>query len=31
MGFEVDGSVQDYQEVGRLVPFVRFIPRTTET
>jgi deazaflavin-dependent oxidoreductase (nitroreductase family) len=31
MGFEVDGSVRDYQEVGRLVPFVRFIPRTTET
>jgi deazaflavin-dependent oxidoreductase (nitroreductase family) len=31
MGFEVDGSVQDYREVGRLVPFVRFIPRATET
>ncbi|MET8002624.1 nitroreductase family deazaflavin-dependent oxidoreductase [Nonomuraea glycinis] len=28
MGFEVDGSVADYREVGRLVPFVRFVPRT---
>ncbi|MGN9788743.1 nitroreductase family deazaflavin-dependent oxidoreductase [Nonomuraea sp. ZG12] len=31
MGFEVDGSVGDYREVGRLVPFVRFIPRSTGT
>jgi deazaflavin-dependent oxidoreductase (nitroreductase family) len=31
MGFEVDGSVRDYREVGRLVPFVRFIPRSTGT
>ncbi|TDC06909.1 nitroreductase family deazaflavin-dependent oxidoreductase, partial [Nonomuraea longispora] len=24
MGFEVDGSVADYLEVGRHIPFVRF-------
>ncbi|GAA3588239.1 nitroreductase family deazaflavin-dependent oxidoreductase [Nonomuraea rosea] len=24
MGFAVDGSVQDYREVGRRIPFVRF-------
>ncbi|MGI5151084.1 nitroreductase family deazaflavin-dependent oxidoreductase [Plantactinospora sp. CA-294935] len=27
MGFEVDGSVSDYREVGRRIPFVRFTPR----
>ncbi|MFI6925316.1 nitroreductase family deazaflavin-dependent oxidoreductase [Nonomuraea spiralis] len=26
MGFAVDGSVADYREVGRHIPFVRFIP-----
>ncbi|MGP3921039.1 nitroreductase family deazaflavin-dependent oxidoreductase [Nonomuraea sp. 10N515B] len=29
MGFAVDGSVDDYREVGRRIPFVRFTPRTT--
>ncbi|WP_214409168.1 nitroreductase family deazaflavin-dependent oxidoreductase [Sphaerisporangium fuscum] len=28
MGFAVDGSLEDYREVGRHIPFVRFIPRT---
>ena len=28
MGFEVDGSVRDYRELGRAVPFVRFVPRS---
>lgn len=27
MGFAVDGSVADYREVGRRIPFVRFTPR----
>lgn len=27
MGFMVDGSVEDYREVGRHVPFIRFTPR----
>jgi len=27
MGFAVDGSAEDYREVGRRVPFVRFVPR----
>ncbi|MCO5974021.1 nitroreductase family deazaflavin-dependent oxidoreductase [Actinoallomurus soli] len=27
MGFAVDGSVEDYREVGRHIPFVRFVPR----
>lgn len=27
MGFAVDGSVDDYREVGRHIPFVRFTPR----
>ncbi|MEE6307961.1 nitroreductase family deazaflavin-dependent oxidoreductase [Plantactinospora veratri] len=27
MGFGVDGSVSDYREVGRRIPFVRFTPR----
>lgn len=34
MGFAVDGSVEDYREVGRHIPFVRFTPhasRTTKT
>lgn len=26
MGFAVDGSVEDYREVGRRIPFVRFTP-----
>ncbi len=26
MGFAVDGSVDDFREVGRHIPFVRFIP-----
>lgn len=26
MGFEVDGSADDYREVGRAIPFVRFTP-----
>lgn len=26
MGFEVDGSVEDYRAVGRELPFVRFVP-----
>ncbi|GAA2426187.1 nitroreductase family deazaflavin-dependent oxidoreductase [Actinomadura vinacea] len=29
MGFAVDGGVDDYREVGRRIPFVRFTPRTT--
>ncbi|MEU4513505.1 nitroreductase family deazaflavin-dependent oxidoreductase [Nonomuraea wenchangensis] len=29
MGFAVDGSVEDYREVGRRIPFVRFVPRAT--
>lgn len=27
MGFEVDGGEADYREVGRAVPFLRFLPR----
>lgn len=27
MGFAVDGSAEDYREVGRHIPFVRFAPR----
>ncbi|MEV0202028.1 nitroreductase family deazaflavin-dependent oxidoreductase [Nonomuraea sp. NPDC050691] len=27
MGFAVDGSVEDYREAGKLIPFVRFTPR----
>jgi deazaflavin-dependent oxidoreductase (nitroreductase family) len=27
MGFEVDGSRDDYRELGRALPFVRFSPR----
>ncbi len=27
MGFEVDGSEADFREVGRRLPFVRFVPR----
>ncbi|WP_219471119.1 nitroreductase family deazaflavin-dependent oxidoreductase [Nonomuraea rhizosphaerae] len=27
MGFAVDGSAEDYREVGRRIPFVRFVPR----
>lgn len=27
MGYAVDGSQEDYREVGRQVPFVRFVPR----
>ncbi|MGC7322869.1 nitroreductase family deazaflavin-dependent oxidoreductase, partial [Mycobacteroides abscessus subsp. massiliense] len=26
MGFEVDGSADDFREVGRAIPFVRFTP-----
>jgi deazaflavin-dependent oxidoreductase (nitroreductase family) len=29
MGFAVDGSVEDYREVGRHIPFIRFMPRTS--
>lgn len=29
MGFAVDGSVEDYREVGRHIPFIRFIPRSS--
>ncbi|MEV0143869.1 MULTISPECIES: nitroreductase family deazaflavin-dependent oxidoreductase [unclassified Nonomuraea] len=29
MGFAVDGSVKDYREVGRRIPFVRFTPRSS--
>ncbi|GAB3971542.1 nitroreductase family deazaflavin-dependent oxidoreductase [Actinoallomurus acanthiterrae] len=29
MGFAVDGSVEDYREVGQRIPFVRFVPRAT--
>ncbi|MCP3798064.1 hypothetical protein NLX83_02220 [Allokutzneria sp. A3M-2-11 16] len=28
MGFRVDGSVEDYREVGQRLPFLRFAPRT---
>ncbi len=28
MGFSVDGSEADFREVGRRMPFVRFVPRT---
>lgn len=28
MGFEVDGSAQDYRELGRNLPFVRLTRRT---
>ncbi|MGW0804673.1 hypothetical protein [Nonomuraea sp. NPDC002799] len=31
IGIAVDGSDGDYREVGRRIPFVRFIPRTTGT
>ncbi|MEV0388521.1 nitroreductase family deazaflavin-dependent oxidoreductase [Nonomuraea sp. NPDC050643] len=31
MGFAVDGSVEDYREVGRRVPFVRFMPHDPRT
>ncbi|MGI5204888.1 hypothetical protein ACQEU6_25325 [Spirillospora sp. CA-108201] len=27
MGFAVDGGVEDYRQVGRHIPFVRFAPR----
>ena len=27
MGFEVDGSVDDFRAVGRELPFIRFVPR----
>jgi deazaflavin-dependent oxidoreductase (nitroreductase family) len=27
MGFEVDGSADDYRAVGRELPFIRFVPR----
>ncbi|MGH3013135.1 MAG: nitroreductase family deazaflavin-dependent oxidoreductase [Gaiellaceae bacterium] len=27
MGFEVDGSAEDYRAVGRELPFIRFVPR----
>jgi deazaflavin-dependent oxidoreductase (nitroreductase family) len=30
MGFAVDGGVEDYREVGRRVPFVRFTPTAGE-
>jgi len=26
MGFEVDGSAEDFREVGQAIPFVRFVP-----
>ncbi|TDD83811.1 nitroreductase family deazaflavin-dependent oxidoreductase [Actinomadura darangshiensis] len=29
MGFAVDGSVEDYRQVGRQIPFVRFTPGTS--
>src|SRR5690606_34219031 len=29
MGFGVDGTIGDYQEVGRHIPFVRFTPRAS--
>ncbi len=29
MGFAVDGSIEDYREVGRHIPFVSFIPVTS--
>lgn len=31
MGFEVDGSERDYRELGRAIPFVRFVPRRAAT
>ncbi|MEU4546792.1 nitroreductase family deazaflavin-dependent oxidoreductase [Nonomuraea dietziae] len=31
MGFAVDGSAEDYREVGRHVPFVQFTPRPGRT
>ncbi len=31
MGFAVDGSAEDYREVGRRVPFVRFTPHASRT
>lgn len=27
MGYDVDGSERDYRELGRAIPFVRFVPR----
>ena len=27
MGFEVDGTAEDYRAVGRELPFIRFVPR----
>ena len=30
MGFEVDGSEADFREVGRHIPFVRFVPADAE-
>lgn len=27
MGFQVDGSIEDYREVGRRIPFIRLMPR----
>lgn len=29
MGFKVDGSEADFRAVGRYLPFIRFVPRTT--
>ncbi|MFC4117958.1 nitroreductase family deazaflavin-dependent oxidoreductase [Nonomuraea zeae] len=31
MGFAVNGSVEDYREVGRHIPFVRFTPHPIST
>ncbi|MEU4330206.1 nitroreductase family deazaflavin-dependent oxidoreductase [Nonomuraea dietziae] len=31
MGFAVDGGAEDYREVGRRIPFVRFTPRADRT
>lgn len=31
MGFVVDGSESDYREVGRRLPFVRFVPDLDST
>lgn len=28
LGFSIDGSEEDFREVGRAMPFVRFVPRT---
>jgi deazaflavin-dependent oxidoreductase (nitroreductase family) len=28
MGFSVDGSVADFREAGRHMPFIRFVPRS---